>query len=59
MHAALPESVRYEPGCWSIVFPLGISTAATDMVSRAADLPFLRPIPQVFFWRRGCWRRLV
>ena len=49
-HLALREPVRYEPGYWSIVFPLGMYTAATEMFSRAAGLPFLRLVPQVFFW---------
>jgi tellurite resistance protein TehA-like permease len=40
----------YDPGMWSIVFPLGMYTAATDVYGTAAHLPFLRPIPVFSFW---------
>lgn len=49
-HLVLRVPVHYEPGYWSIVFPLGMYAAATEMFSRAAGLPFLRVIPHVFFW---------
>lgn len=49
-YAVRRELIRYEPGMWSIVFPLGMYTAATDAFSQAAGLPFLRGIPEAFFW---------
>ena len=49
-HVIRREPVRYDPGLWSIVFPLGMYTAATDAFSQAAGLPFLHPVPAGFFW---------
>jgi tellurite resistance protein TehA-like permease len=40
----------YDPGMWSIVFPLGMYTAATEVYATAARLPFLESIPAVSFW---------
>ena len=49
-HAVRREPIRYEMGQWSIVFPLGMYTAATMMFGRNAELAFLEPIAQWFFW---------
>jgi tellurite resistance protein TehA-like permease len=49
-HAVRREPLRYDPGLWSIVFPLGMYTAATAAFSQGAELPFLRVIPEGFFW---------
>ena len=49
-HVVQREKVRYEPGQWSMVFPLGMYTASTEVFSRAAGLAFLRWIPLGFFW---------
>jgi tellurite resistance protein TehA-like permease len=40
----------YDPGLWSVVFPLGMYAAATHAYAAAARLPFLEPIPQAMFW---------
>lgn len=49
-HAVKHFSLVYTPQYWSIVFPLGMYTAATIQLSRAIDLPFLLPLPDVFAW---------
>lgn len=49
-HAVRREPIRYEMGQWSIVFPLGMYTAATTMFARDAGLAFLEPIAWWFFW---------
>jgi tellurite resistance protein TehA-like permease len=49
-HLVWRAPLRYGPGAWSAVFPLGMYTSATETFSRAAELPFLRPVPLTFFW---------
>ena len=49
-HAVRREPIRYDVGQWSIVFPLGMYTAATTMFARNAGLAFLEPIAWWFFW---------
>ena len=58
----------YDPGLWSVVFPLGMYAAATHDYAAAARLPFLEPIPQAMFWVAllawvltfvGMWVRLL
>ncbi len=49
-YAVRREPIRYDPGLWSIVFPLSMYTAATDAFSQAAGLSSLRVIPAGFFW---------
>lgn len=36
--------VRYEPGYWSMVFPLGMYAACTWDYAQSAAIPFLKPI---------------
>ncbi len=36
--------LRYEPGYWSMVFPLGMYVACTWAYAQSADMPFLKPI---------------
>jgi tellurite resistance protein TehA-like permease len=55
-HLVRHEPVRYEPGQWSMVFPLGMYAASTEIFSQAAGLPFLHPIAAGFFWIGfGAW----
>ena len=42
------DPVRYEPGLWGMVFPLGMYTTGTFHLSRALKVPFLIPIADVF-----------
>lgn len=42
--------LAYDPQYWSMVFPLGMYTTATDTYARAAGYDFLMPIPHVFVW---------
>lgn len=39
----------YDPGLWSVVFPLGMYVAATHEYATAAHLPFLKVIPRAIF----------
>lgn len=41
---------RYERGAWDVVFPLGMYTVATQVLSEALHLRFLRPVPEVGVW---------
>ena len=47
-HGAKRVPLTYDPQYWSLVFPLGMFTVATFMLTRALDLPFLNAIPNVF-----------
>lgn len=40
----------YDPGLWSVVFPLGMYVVATHEYSTVAHLPFLAVIPRAMFW---------
>ncbi len=41
--------LRYDPLYWGAVFPLGMYSVATKQMSLALGLPFLAPLPKVFF----------
>lgn len=47
-HLVKRHPLRYHPQYWSIVFPLGMYTAATYQLARAIDTPFLPLIPRYF-----------
>ena len=40
----------YDPGLWSMVFPLGMYAAATHEYATVAHLPFLEAISRAMFW---------
>lgn len=47
-HAAGHVRFVYSPDYWSLVFPLGMYSAATFLLARATDLHFLDPIALAF-----------
>jgi tellurite resistance protein TehA-like permease len=49
-HLAKAHPLRYEPAYWSLVFPLGMYTASTFVLSRAEGLAFLASISRGFIW---------
>lgn len=44
------EPLHYRPSLWAIVFPLGMFTAATDLLSHSLDLAALRGLVPYFLW---------
>jgi tellurite resistance protein TehA-like permease len=49
-HLVRREPVRYHFGQWSVVFPLGMYSAATHEMSAALGLGFLGMLETAFFW---------
>ena len=49
-HVVRRFPLRYDPGFWGLVFPLGMYTAATFKLASAIDAPFLLVVPRVFIW---------
>jgi tellurite resistance protein TehA-like permease len=49
-HAGRGVPLSYQFGYWSMVFPLGMYTAATSAFAAANGLDFLLWIPRVFIW---------
>jgi tellurite resistance protein TehA-like permease len=49
-HVVQRFPVTYHPAYWAIVFPLGMYTAATFLLARALELPFLLVVPQYFIY---------
>ncbi len=41
--------LRYDPLYWGAVFPLGMFSVATYQMAQALELPFLAPVPWIFF----------
>lgn len=42
--------LAYETALWSVVFPLGMYSAATSAFGHATNLPFMAPIAHVMLW---------
>lgn len=47
-HKVIP--LKYNPGYWSLVFPLGVYTACTFELSDVIGLTFLKKIPDAFIY---------
>ena len=55
-HGVEKVPLTYHPQYWSLVFPLGMFTAATFQLSRATGIGFLDVVPRVFVWiALGAW----
>lgn len=44
------ERVAYDPGLWSIVFPLGMYTVACETMGRIAGLQLVQGLVTPFLW---------
>jgi tellurite resistance protein TehA-like permease len=42
--------IVYEPAYWALVFPLGMYTACTIVLTRASKVPLPEILPSSFFW---------
>src|SRR5262245_15355460 len=49
-HGIQRVPLTYHPQYWSLVFPLGMFTAATFQLSRATGIGFLEAVPRAFIW---------
>ncbi|HET7136864.1 MAG TPA: tellurite resistance/C4-dicarboxylate transporter family protein [Gaiellaceae bacterium] len=49
-HVVRRFPLRYEPGYWNLVFPLGMYTVATFRLSLAADYTALQSLARVMIW---------
>ena len=55
-HVVKRVPFAYHPAYWSMVFPLGMYTAATFQLARALAIPFLLAIPWCFIYvALGAW----
>lgn len=55
-HIIKKVPIQYEPHYWGMVFPLGMYTVSTFILSKAMHLDFLEIIPQYFFYiALGAW----
>jgi len=48
-HGVRRLRIRYDPQYWSLVFPLGMYSAATFRMASAVDIDFLDGVPKVMF----------
>jgi tellurite resistance protein TehA-like permease len=49
-HGVRRHPLRYDPGYWNLVFPLGMYSVATYRLSLAADFSPLRTVSHVMIW---------
>jgi len=49
-HGIQRVPLTYHPQYWSLVFPLGMFTAATFQLARATGIDFLAAVPRAFIW---------
>jgi tellurite resistance protein TehA-like permease len=49
-HVVRRVPLRYEPGLWAIVFPLGMYGVASHELGKAGDIPVVRQIGDAEAW---------
>lgn len=49
-YAHFKIAFQYSPALWAIVFPLGMYAAATDLLSKAIDLPSIQGMVPFILW---------
>jgi tellurite resistance protein TehA-like permease len=55
-HVRQRYPLRYDPGYWAAVFPLGMYTVCSQHLVELLELPFLALVPAVFVWLAlGAW----
>ena len=49
-HGVARDPIRHSVAEWSVVFPIGMYTAATHVYAVAAPAAYLAPLPRIVVW---------